>query len=76
MEIYLSIGVLVICFAVVTSIVARHFEKKRFNKGYCHNCKSKLSLFDTTFFGDRGYICNECGKVVWISYNVDKDFLK
>ena len=58
-------------FAIVIAI-ARHSEAKSFNGGKCRECGNMLRLFDMDSQGGRGYICNECGYITWVSYNVDK----
>ena len=74
MGIYVLILILSVCALVIGTITARHFEKKEFNEGCCTECNSKLRRFDQTDLGNRGYVCDQCGNRVWVSYNVDKDF--
>lgn len=62
-------------FAIVI-IIARHSESKQFNRGKCLLCDNKLSQFSTDSQGGRGYICDKCGYTVWVSYNVDKKYIK
>ena len=63
---------LLIAGGFTIALIARAFEKKAFNNGYCKECGNKLRYFDTDSQGGRGYICDKCGHCVWVSYNVDK----
>ena len=48
-------------------------ERKSFNNGMCTKCNIKLRNFDTTSQGNRLYICDKCGRDVFVSYDcVDK----
>lgn len=50
------------------AIVGILLEKKDYNSGICPHCGKKLILFDTDSQGGRGYICEECNYVAWVSY--------
>ena len=72
-----DIAAIIISLTIVVAIIlgifiARNLEKKDFNKGRCRNCEGRLRCFDRDSQSGRGYICDTCGNVVWISYNVDK----
>lgn len=66
-----------ILLGILLSRIGIHIEKNSFNNGKCIICGRKLRLFDTTYMGDRGYICDHCGWNTWVSYRcVDKKFLE
>ena len=50
-------------------------EKEDWNNGVCPWCGHNWRYFDTDSQGGRGYICDNCGRDIWISYNVDKIIL-
>ena len=61
-----------IAFSIGTFI-----EKKNFNGGKCDKCNTDLRLFDIGSYGGRGYICDKCNKIVWVSYkHIDADYRK
>lgn len=71
---------ILICFSIlviflVLILLARYQEKKDWNNGKC-NCGSNWEYFDTDSQGGRGYLCRKCGKFIWISYSVDKNYGK
>ena len=43
-------------------------ERKDWNKGRCPECGKEWRHFDNDSQGGRGYICDDCIKVIWISY--------
>lgn len=44
-------------------------ERKNFNNGMCDCCNLKLRHYSNTSRGDRLYICDKCGKNVFVSYD-------
>ncbi len=70
-ELALILFILAIPFII---FYARHHEKVDFNNGYCKHCNSRLRRFDVDSQGGRGYVCDDCGYHVWVSYKVDKNF--
>lgn len=66
------IGLLVILAVVFGMVITRNNEKKEYNNGICTKCGNKLRLFDKDSQGGRGYQCEKCGRIIWVSYNVDK----
>lgn len=46
-------------------------DKKEWNNGKCPLCGNQYELFDMDSQGGRGYVCRNCKKYIWISYNVD-----
>ena len=68
----------VITIAVVTTtltVMAIMIEKKEFNKGICPKCKNKLKLLGMGEQGEKGYVCDKCDYITWISYHcVDKNY--
>ena len=61
---------------VVCGAIARHIEKRNFNSGICPICNQKLYHFGTDSQGGRGYSCNNCNYITWVSYNIDKLYLQ
>lgn len=45
-------------------------DKKEYNNGICSNCGHRWRYFDTDSQGGRGYICDECKRVIWISWPI------
>ncbi len=56
---------------------AKNSEKKRFNNGICPKCGTnlKLSVNMIDSQGGRGWTCPKCYYNVWVSYNVDYEYL-
>jgi DNA-directed RNA polymerase subunit RPC12/RpoP len=48
------------------------YEKNMYNNGVCTKCGNELRLVDEDSQGGRCYHCDNCGRYIWISYNVDK----
>lgn len=67
-----SICLIGILLFIVGLLWPRLSEKKAYNNGVCTNCGEKLRHFDCDSQGGRGYRCDKCGRIVWVSYNVDK----
>ena len=65
----LAIMIIMILIAIALVIVAIRMERVRYNGGVCRHCKTKLRHFDNDSQGGRGYVCDKCGYVVWVSYN-------
>lgn len=75
MTLVTGIGIIGFFFAIfiAASIYSFVCDKKRYNGGYCPHCGKKLYQFDVDSQGARGYTCEECCHIVWISYpSVDK----
>ena len=68
--------IILIVIYIVLCRIAFYIEKKEFNNGVCIRCGEKLEYFDMTSQGDRGYICNKCGHIVWVSHKVDEKHIK
>ena len=64
--------ILIIVVIVGGAAIARHLEKRDYNEGVCPICNGKLYNFDTDSQGGRGYKCDHCDYITWVSYNVDK----
>ena len=59
--------------AAAVTIAAVMRERRDYNGGVCRHCKAKLRHFDNDSQGGRGYVCDRCGRTVWVSYPcVDK----
>lgn len=58
--------------ALIPILIIRHYEKKDYNEGRCKTCGGKLRYFDTDSQGGRGYRCENCHRVVWVSWGADK----
>lgn len=70
--ILLLIGAIAILAMIVGVLWAINSERKAYNNGICTKCGGKLRLFDCDSQGGRGYHCDGCDNIVWVSYNVDK----
>lgn len=71
------ICILCLCLGMpILMYIGSSLEAKDFNGGVCRHCGKKLRYFDTDSRGGRGYICDSCGYVTWVSYNrVDKNYI-
>lgn len=65
----LVIIVFIVLIAITVPIVGVHMERVAYNGGVCRHCKTKLRHFDNDSQGGRGYVCDKCGYVTWVSYN-------
>lgn len=77
MKILILVAVLFVMGIVISMLVLStiRFEKKQWNGGICPSCGSHYRLFDTDSQGGRGYRCNKCRSIIWISYNfIDKEY--
>lgn len=72
-ECMISIAVMIslTVLIIIGIILARNYEKKKYNNGICPRCGNPLRNFDIDSQGGRGYICDECFYRTWCSYNVD-----
>lgn len=52
---------------VVLILLAVFSDRKTYNNGYC-KCGGAWNYFDTDSQGGDGYYCENCGKVIWISW--------
>jgi len=68
----LLIGLVLLALLAFGMNIARNNEKKEYNDGICPKCGGKFELFDYDSQGGRGYRCSKCGRIIWVSYNVDK----
>ena len=48
-------------------------ERQLFNKGVCPKCDGHFKRIEGTQ-GDRGYRCDYCSNVVWISFGADDGY--
>lgn len=61
--------------AAIGTFFAVHYEKKLFNNGTCRKCGGRLRWFDYDSHSGRGYACQDCDNIVWVSYRiVDKNY--
>lgn len=69
-SIWIVLGsVLVVVFLVYW---AYKQEEADYNNGICPSCHEPLRNFDCDSQGGRGYCCEHCGYVTWVSYSVDR----
>jgi hypothetical protein len=62
-------------FVVVMVLLFIRREEVDYNHGICPHCERKLRKFDEDSQGGRGYMCDCCGYVTWVSYYcVDRDY--
>lgn len=65
---------IVVLLLIIPSI-AMTWEKRDFNNGKCTHCNTSLRCFDMDSQGGRGYKCDKCNYITWVSYNcVDKNY--
>lgn len=65
-----TIGIAIIVF--ILFVIANYLvDSINWNKGKCF-CGEPWYRFDIDSDRERGYGCKKCGKVIWISYPVDK----
>ena len=57
-----------VAFMVVLTLVAWYIEHKNFNGGVCPKCGHQFKQFDNDSQGGRGYRCEGCGNITWVSY--------
>ena len=48
-------------------LLAVFVECREYNHGHC-KCGGTWKYFDTDSQGGNGYYCEECGRVIWISW--------
>ena len=66
--------VLIGCLASLTAHAIKR-EHIRFNDGKCIGCETELRHFTTGSSGSRGYKCDNCNFITWVSYKcVDKRY--
>lgn len=74
---------IMVTFVMVLVLLSIHREARDYNHGICPRCESqnkyaemrKLKKFDEDSQGGRGYVCDHCGYVTWVSYDcVDCDY--
>ena len=53
------------------AFIARHYEKRDWNNGFCRKTGQPWKSFDMDSQGGRGYTDGQ-GNYTWVSYNVDK----
>ena len=63
----------ILFFTGLINILGRKSEKKSWNEGKCPKCGTKWRCFDNDSQGGRGYVCDKCKSIIWISYHVDRD---
>lgn len=51
-------------------------DKKEYNNGVCPKCGTEYRHFATDSHGGRGYCCDGCNYVIWISWPVDRKRFK
>lgn len=65
-----------VTFVAVLVLLAIRREALDYNHGICPRCESQgefieLKKFDEDSQGGRGYKCDRCGYVTWVSYDCD-----
>ena len=59
--------------AIATIIIVGFlYEKKQYNSGICKCCGKPLRFFARDNIGCRGYICDNCLNIAWVSFKIDK----
>lgn len=67
MDILLMVAVVILTLFSIAAL-ARRSEKKAYNNGICKECGTELHHFDNDSQGGRGYVCDNCQHIVWVSY--------
>ena len=74
---YWIVLLVMVTFVVVLVLLSIRREARDYNHGICPRCERmrKLKKFDVDSQGGRGYVCDHCGYVTWVSYDcVDCDY--
>lgn len=80
---YWIVLLIMVTFVTALVLLSIHREARDYNHGICPRCESqnkyaemrKLKKFDEDSQGGRGYVCDHCGYVTWVSYDcVDCDY--
>lgn len=67
--------VALILLGILLSRIGIRIEKIGFNNGECIMCGEKYRYFGMDSQGSRGYRCDHCGHIEWVSYYcVDNKF--
>ena len=65
-------GIIIFCVFAYIGIL---LEKASFNDCKCIRCGYPLRHFDNDSQGGRGYKCDKCGYITWVSWHsVDKKY--
>lgn len=67
----LIVGLSFVGLLFIGGVIARYFEKRSWNRGYCRDCYTKWECFDCDSSGARGYKCGCGNHSLWVSYRVD-----
>ena len=65
-QILVFAGLLVMAIGFI--IVACIIEKLEYNNGVCRKCGGYMKFAGYSTMDDRCYICERCGRMVWVSY--------
>ena len=66
------IFILFIIFSIICIISVYRRELKNYNNGICKHCGTQLKHFTNDSQGNRGYICDNCENIIFVSYDIDK----
>lgn len=66
------IVLLIVILTVSLGLLGALLERKDWNKGKCPECGRDWRYFGSTSCGDRGYMCDNCRRAIWISWPVDR----
>ena len=71
----LIIIVAFLCVMIGLAIFQVIHEKHNYNNCNCPHCNDRVRLVDYDAHGSRGYICDSCGYICWVSWKiVDKKY--
>lgn len=64
---------LLLCIALISfyffGLINQYLhEKRKYNRGICPKCGSKLKCFDMDSSGAYGFTCPECDHTAWVSF--------
>lgn len=74
MNIQITVFVGLLVLALIFIMLACVIERLEYNNGVCRKCGGEMKFSGYSEMDDRCYICDDCGRMVWISYiQVDSD---
>ena len=65
---FITLGIVIICFIICGIIWANIKEKKDFNNGICPKCGTPLRHFDDDSQGGQLWCCDKCGYFTAITW--------
>lgn len=60
--------IIFIALSFILILLGISWERWDWNKGKCRECGGNWRYFATDSQGGRGYMCDKCCNVIWVSY--------